>query len=66
MECMMGKRNAYVFWSAFKCYMVDEKGAKSMLVCSTGNEKSTVTVLLTDYAKLPPYVFIKRKTIPIW
>ena len=38
-----------------------------MIVKSTGNEKSRVTVMLTclaDGTKLPPYVILKRKTLP--
>lgn len=46
---------------------VDVKGAKSVLVKSTGNEKSRITVMLAvtaDGRKLPPYVILKRKTMP--
>ncbi|KAK0141223.1 Pogo transposable element with KRAB domain [Merluccius polli] len=46
---------------------VNRKGEKSMLVKSTGNEKSRVTVMLTclaDGSKLPPYVILKHKTVP--
>ena len=46
---------------------VNRKGEKSVLVKSTGNEKSRVTVMLTclaDGSKLPPYVILKRKTVP--
>ena len=46
---------------------VNMKGAKSVLVKSTGNEKSCITVMLTvtaDGQKLTPYVILKRKTMP--
>uniref|UniRef100_A0A672FD58 DDE-1 domain-containing protein n=1 Tax=Salarias fasciatus TaxID=181472 RepID=A0A672FD58_SALFA len=46
---------------------VENKGKKSVLVKSTGNEKSRITVMLTclaDGTKLPPYVVLRRKTIP--
>ncbi|KAK0153232.1 Pogo transposable element with KRAB domain [Merluccius polli] len=46
---------------------VNRKGEKSVLVKSTGNEKSRVTVMLTclaDGSKLPPHVILKRKTVP--
>uniref|UniRef100_A0A3Q3FBL7 HTH CENPB-type domain-containing protein n=1 Tax=Labrus bergylta TaxID=56723 RepID=A0A3Q3FBL7_9LABR len=46
---------------------VNKKGEKSVLVRSTGNERSRVTVMLTclaDGSKLLPYVILKRKTVP--
>ena len=46
---------------------VHKKGEKSVIVKSTGNEKSHVTVMLAclaDGTKLPPYVILKRKTAP--
>ena len=46
---------------------VHKKGEKSVLVKSTGNEKSRITVMLAclaDGTKLPPYVILRRKTIP--
>ncbi|TWW54824.1 Pogo transposable element with KRAB domain [Takifugu flavidus] len=46
---------------------VHEKGEKSVILKSTGNEKSRVTVMLAclaDGTKLPPYVVLKRKTVP--
>lgn len=46
---------------------VEEKGAKSVIVRTTGNEKVRVTVMLAvlaDGRKLPPFVILKRKTIP--
>uniref|UniRef100_A0A3Q1GUX3 Pogo transposable element derived with KRAB domain n=1 Tax=Acanthochromis polyacanthus TaxID=80966 RepID=A0A3Q1GUX3_9TELE len=46
---------------------VEKKREKSVLVKSTGNEKSRITVMLTclaDGTKLPPYVILRRKTIP--
>lgn len=46
---------------------VDNVGAKSVRALSTGNEKQRVTVMLTvlaDGRKLPPYIILKRKTMP--
>lgn len=46
---------------------VDTKGVKSVLLRGTGNEKNRITVMLAvtaDGGKLPPYVILKRKTIP--
>uniref|UniRef100_A0A674NL54 HTH CENPB-type domain-containing protein n=1 Tax=Takifugu rubripes TaxID=31033 RepID=A0A674NL54_TAKRU len=46
---------------------VHKKGEKSVIIKSTGNEKSRVTVMLAclaDGTKLPPYVVLKRKTVP--
>lgn len=43
------------------------KGSKSVPVRSCGQEKSRVTVMLAitaDGRKLPPYVILKRKTVP--
>ena len=43
------------------------KGAKSVIMRSTGNEKNRLTVMLgciADGTKLPPYVVFKRKTMP--
>lgn len=46
---------------------VEKKGAKSVTVKSTGNEKLRITVMLAvlaDGNKLPPYVILRRKTLP--
>ena len=46
---------------------VDKKGAKSVLVRSTGSEKSRITVMIgvtADGRQLLPYVILKRKTLP--
>lgn len=46
---------------------VDSKGAKTVLVKTTGHEKSTFTVVLActaDGAKLRPMIIFKRKTMP--
>lgn len=46
---------------------VNKKGAKSVLIKSTGNEKARITVMLSvlaDGRKLPPYVVLRRKTMP--
>ena len=43
------------------------KGMKSILFRGTGNEKNRITGMLAvtaDGGKLPPYVILKRKTIP--
>ena len=43
------------------------KGARSVIMRSTGNEKNRFTVMLgcmADGTKLPPYVVFKRKTMP--
>lgn len=46
---------------------VNIKGARSVTMRSTGNEKNRFTVMLgcmADGTKLPPYVVFKRKTMP--
>lgn len=46
---------------------VNEKGARSVLVRTSGAEKQRCTVMLAvtaDGRKLPPYVVLKRKTVP--
>lgn len=46
---------------------VDKIGTKSISIKTTGNEKSSFTVVLSccsDGGKLPPMVIFKRKTIP--
>lgn len=45
-------------------YNVNEKGARQVLVRTTGHEKTRVTVMLVctaDEKELPPYVALKRK-----
>ncbi|QQP49044.1 Pogo ele1 orf1-h 1e-40-j 4, partial [Caligus rogercresseyi] len=56
-----------VFFDMPSSVTVNKRGEKSVIVRSTGNEKSRVTVMLTclaDGTKLPPYLILKRKTIP--
>ena len=46
---------------------VDNKGAKSISLRTTGNEKQRITVMLVvtaDGGKLPLYVILKCKTMP--
>jgi hypothetical protein len=46
---------------------VNENGAKTVLIRGTGNKKARITVMLGVLAKghkLPPYVFLRRKTMP--
>lgn len=46
---------------------IDQKGAKTVTVKNTGNEKNRFTVMLgctADGGKLPAYVFFKRKAFP--
>lgn len=46
---------------------VHKKGAKSIIMRDTGNEKSRITVMLAalaDERKLPPYVILEHKTLP--
>ncbi|KAJ8343157.1 hypothetical protein AAFF_G00243770 [Aldrovandia affinis] len=46
---------------------VHKKGDKSVIVRSTGNEKSRVTLMLAclvNGTKLPPHLILKRKTVP--
>lgn len=46
---------------------VADKGAKSVVVKTTGNEKARLTVMLcvlADGRKLPPFVILRRKTLP--
>lgn len=46
---------------------IAEKGSKTVQIRSCGHEKSRVTVMLAitaDGRKLPPYVILKRKTVP--
>ncbi|KAJ4426354.1 hypothetical protein ANN_27168 [Periplaneta americana] len=56
-----------VFWDIPSNMTVDNKGAKSISLRTTGNEKQRITVMLAvtaDGGKLPPYVILKRKTMP--
>jgi hypothetical protein len=46
---------------------VNEKGAKAVLMRGTGNEKARISVMLgvlADGHKLPPYIILRRKTMP--
>ena len=46
---------------------IEMKGSKSVIVKTSRNEKARIKVMLTvlaDGRKLPPYVVLKRKTIP--
>jgi hypothetical protein len=48
-------------------YTVDDTGAKSVAVKTSGHEKVRVTVMLAvlaDGSKLPPYVILNRKNMP--
>jgi hypothetical protein len=48
-------------------YTVDDTGAKSVAVKTSGHEKMRVTVMsavLADGSKLPPYVILNRKNTP--
>jgi len=46
---------------------VDVKGAKAIMIMTSGNEKTRYTVVLVccaDGTKLPPLLIFKRKTLP--
>jgi len=46
---------------------VDVKGAKTIMINTSGNEKTRYTVVLVccaDGTKLPPLLIFKRKTLP--
>jgi hypothetical protein len=48
---------------------VNEKGAKTVLIRGTDNEKVRITVMLgvlADGCKLLPYVFLRQKMMPKW
>lgn len=56
-----------VFFDMPRNSTIDDKGASSVRVKTTGNEKLRCTAMLAitaDGRKLPPYVIIKRKTLP--
>ena len=56
-----------VFFNMPSNVTVDRNGAKSVIIKSTGNEKSCITVMLgvtANRRKLPPYVILKRKMLP--
>lgn len=56
-----------VFWDMPMATTIEQKGAKSVPIRSTGYEKQRCTVMLAitaDGHKLPPYVVLKRKTLP--
>ena len=46
---------------------MDIKGAKTIMINTSGNEKTRSTVVLAccaDGTKLPPVLIFKRKTLP--
>jgi hypothetical protein len=47
-------------------YTVHDNGAKSVVIKTLGYEKMlvTVTAVLAEGSKLPPYVFLNHKTMP--
>jgi hypothetical protein len=48
-------------------YMLEKKGVKEILLKTTGCEKLRLTVMLAataDGKKLPPFLILKRKTVP--
>lgn len=56
-----------IYFDMPRACVVNEKGAKEVKVLTTGYEKQRVTVMLAilaDGKKLPPYIILKRKTIP--
>ena len=56
-----------VFFDMPTSVVVDVKDVKSVLVRSTGNEKARITVMLctlADGRKMPPFVILRRKTMP--
>lgn len=55
-----------VFFDMSTSVTVAKRGDKSVIVRSTGNEKSRITftlACLADGIKLPPYVILKRKAV---
>jgi hypothetical protein len=56
-----------VYFDMSSNYTVDDKGVKSVLIKTSGNEKMGLTVMLTvlaDGKKLPPYLIYNWKTVP--
>jgi hypothetical protein len=56
-----------VYFDMPPSYTVDDSGAKSVAVKTSGHEKTHVTVILAvlaDGRKLPPYVILNRKNMP--
>lgn len=56
-----------VFFDMPSNLTVNKKGEKSIIIKTTGNERARLTVMLCvtgDGNKLPPYVILKRKTLP--
>ena len=56
-----------VFFDMPSNVTVGRNSAKSVIVKSTGNKKSCITVMLgvtANRRKLPPYVILKRKMLP--
>jgi hypothetical protein len=48
-------------------YTLEKKGAKEVLLKTTGCEELRLTVILAataDGRKLPPFIILKRKTLP--
>lgn len=56
-----------IYWDMPRSSTITTKGAKTVSIKSTGNEKMRCTVMLcitADGNKLPPYIVMKRKTMP--
>lgn len=67
MSAMGNADETPVFFDMVSNNTVNEIGAKTVTIKTTGNEKLRVSVMLTalaDGTKLPPYMILKRKTMP--
>ena len=56
-----------VYFDMLSNVTVNNRGTKSVPIKTTGNEKTRITVMLfvlADGRKLPPYVILRRKTMP--
>lgn len=56
-----------IYFDMPRNYTVNVRGAKQVIIKTTGHEKSRITVMLcvtADRGKLPPYVILNRKMIP--
>lgn len=56
-----------IFFDMPSNHTITKKGDRQVTIRTTGNEKSRITVMLActaDGRKLPPYVVLKRKTLP--
>ena len=56
-----------VYFDMTRQTTIDVKGAKEVKISSTGYKKLHITVMLSitaDGHKLPPFLILKRKTIP--